>query len=182
MATPTAFTNQQLAAELQSTLAPLEIVPLDQELRDEKSIGGLRRRRGSRMDDSVGILTLLEVDGTLIWEEGAVIASASLPRRRRGRAGVEGEVVTQLKFSKELGTNEVAKKLQLLDQRLTPQGPGKLLQWNRASWTASEVNTPLSGKRALLIIHGTFSNSQAIMSELLSTGGRPGFSGEGKQL
>jgi pimeloyl-ACP methyl ester carboxylesterase len=164
-----AYTNQQIAGSLRDALTPLGIVPIDQDLEGEVSISGLRRRRGGREDDSIGVITLLDIDGVLIWEDGAVTSSTSSSRRRGGALAGDGEVVTQLKFSKDLGENQIARKLAQLDGTLTPQGPGRLLDWNKKTWKSAPVAHPITDKSALLLIHGTFSNSESLVGELNST-------------
>ena len=162
------MTNDQIAQALASDLAPLGVVPIDSAIPDEPSIGGLRRRRGSRFDDTIGVITLLDVDGVLIWEDGAVSASTSRTRRRRAGTASVGEVVTQLKFErpKALGTNQVADQLARLDAKLTPRGPTQLLAWNTVTWTPAPVAAPDPDGRILLFMHGTFSNSENLIREL----------------
>jgi pimeloyl-ACP methyl ester carboxylesterase len=162
------MTSDQIAQTLAANLASLGIVPIDREIEGEPPIGGLRRRRGSRFDDEVGVITLLDVDGVLMWEEGAVSASTSRMRRRRAGPAADGEVVAQLKFprAKALGTNQIAEQLAKLDAKLTPNGPGRLLAWDTAKWEPTPVAAPDATGRLLLIIHGTFSNSGNLVREL----------------
>ena len=164
------MTNDEIAQVLATDLAALGVVPIDSAIPDEPSIGGLRRRRGSRFDDTIGVITLLEVDGVLMWEDGAVSASTSRTRRRRAGTAAVGEVVTQLKFErpKTLGTNQVADKLATLDATLTPRGPTGLLEWNTTTWTATPGAVPAPDGRILLFVHGTFSNSEKLIRELWS--------------
>ena len=105
------LTNQEVASVIHSALQPLQIVPIEAELPDESSVAGIRRNRRSRFEDSVGVVTLLDIDGVLVWEDGAVSSSTSTVRKRRAGSAADGTVVTQLKFSKELGFNQIAEKL-----------------------------------------------------------------------
>lgn len=164
------MTNEQIAQNLALDLEPLGIVPIDSVLDGEPSIGGLRRRRGTRFDDAMGVITLLDVDGVLMWEEGAVSASTSRMRRRRAGTSAEGEIVTQLKFQrpKALGTNQVAEQLARLDAKLTPNGPAQMLAWDTATWQPAPAAAPDPAGPILLFVHGTFSNSGNLIRELWS--------------
>jgi hypothetical protein len=162
----TGMTNEDVAHALRDSLAPLGIVPMEDELANEPPIGGLRRRRSSRFDDEVGVVTLLDIDGVLVWEDGAVSPSTSAVRRRRAGTAADGDVVTQLKYSKALGTNRINAQLEAFDARLTPQGPSKLLEWDSTTWTSHEVDRPAESGKILLFVHGTFSNSENLIAEL----------------
>jgi hypothetical protein len=160
------MTNQEVAASLAIELAPLGIVPIDQELANEPSIGSLRRRRLSRHEDEVGVLTLLDIDGVLVWEDGAVSPATSRYRRRRAGTAADGEVVVQLKYSKALGVNQIGEQLEKLDARLTPNGPAQLLEWDKQTWASRPIERPTPDGKILLLMHGTFSNSQNLVREL----------------
>lgn len=162
------MTNDQIAQVLSRELAPLGIVPIESEIPNEPPIGGLRRRRGSRFEDPIGVITLLEVDGVLVWEDGAVSPRTSRTRRRWAGTAAVGNVVTQLKYPrpKALGTNQVAEQLEKLDLKLTPNGPSKLLEWDTTQWTPKEIVRPAPSGRLLLLVHGTFSNSDNLVREL----------------
>lgn len=162
----TALTNQQVASRIHSALAPLQIVPLDVELPDESSVSKIRRSRRSRYQDDVGVVTLLDIDGVLVWEDGAVNSATSTVRKRRAGTAADGTVITQLKFSKELGLNKIGEKLRALDETLTPQGPAQLLEYDQTTWTASGPAKPAPAGRILLLIHGTFSNSGRIIDQI----------------
>lgn len=161
----TALSNAEVATELNRSLQPLGVVPLELELPEEPSIASLRRRRRTREYDRVGILTLVDIDGVLLWEEGPVCETTSRLRRRAG-AAAQGEVVTQLKFVKEPGLNQIIEKLVLLDQQLTPQGPGQLIEYDRQTWQGVGGASIRPAGRVLLLIHGTFSSTGAILEEL----------------
>jgi hypothetical protein len=171
------LTNEQVAAELQRALAPLQVVPMDADLADEPSLGGLRRYRKTRFEDSVGVLTLLDIDGVLVWEAGAVNATTSTIRRRRGGTASDGTVVTQVKYSKGLGLNQIGERLLHFDRELTPQadapsGRARLLQIDPTTGVATPDPEPVKNGRILLFVHGTFSNTQRIVDQLLTEPGR----------
>ena len=170
--TAISLSNDQVAERIEAALAPLAIVSIEAELPNEPSIGTLRRHRRTRFEDEVGILTLLDIDGVLIWEDGAVTSTTSTIRRRRGGTASDGEVVTQLKYSKKLGLNEIGEKLARLDNSLTPKGPARLIEYDMQTW-APKINDPpernpqpVPTGRILLFVHGTFSNTGSMIYEL----------------
>jgi hypothetical protein len=170
---PSNLSNTEVAARIHKALAPLQIVPMNEELSSEPSIAGLRRYRKTRFEDTVGVITLLDIDGVLIWEDGAVNSSTSTTRRRRGGTAADADVVTQLKYSKELGVNQVSEKLQKLDRSLTPEGPSKLIEYDRKHWTpvmdasgSPADAVPVANGRILLLVHGTFSNTGSMIYEM----------------
>lgn len=170
----TILTNAEVAEQIQKALRPLQVVTVDDELPDEISVGRMRRFKRAGLEDKVGIVTLLDVDGVLLWEDGAVNASTSMRRRRGGGSGVamDCDVVTQLKYHKPLGLNTIFEKLNKLDAELTPraaQSPtpaAALLKYDQETWTATPGATPAAAGRILLFVHGTFSNTENIVSEL----------------
>lgn len=141
----------------------------------EPSIGDLRRSRRRMLDDTIGMMTLTEDDGVLRWEEGAGVVGLPGRRARRG-ARVSGDIVAQYKFEK-LEPSKVGSFLANLDADMTPnQG---MRRWERgagATAKADDATLPLTPvvntsaqKRILLIVHGTFSNSDNIIRQLLKT-------------
>jgi pimeloyl-ACP methyl ester carboxylesterase len=168
----TSLSNADVAARIHEALAPLQVVPVEAELPDETSIGRVRRRGRSAADDDVGLLTLLDVDGVLLWEEGAVSTSTAGRRRRAGAMSAGGEVVTQLKYQKPLGANRVVDQLHALDSSLTPFAakaapPGaQLLEYDPRTWTATPVAAPAGQGHVLLLIHGTFSSTDKLVTDL----------------
>jgi pimeloyl-ACP methyl ester carboxylesterase len=169
----TSLSNVAVAARIHQALAPLQVVPVDAELPGETSIGRVRRRGRTSADDDVGILTLLDVDGVLLWEDGAVSTSTAGRRRRgAGPAIGDGEVVTQLKYQKPLGANRVIDQLHALDTSFTPRAaaatpPGaQLLEYDTTTWTATPIAAPAAQGRILLLIHGTFSSSEKLVADL----------------
>jgi hypothetical protein len=170
----TILTNAEVAEQIHKALLPLQVVAVDDELPDETPVGRMRRFKRAGREDKVGIVTLLDVDGVLLWEDGAVNVSNSMRRRRGGGSGVpmDGYVVTQLKYEKPLGLNSIIAKLNQLDAELTPRAkqsptPGvALLEYDQRTWTATPGAIPAAAGRILLFVHGTFSNTEKIVSEL----------------
>jgi hypothetical protein len=184
--TPAPLTNSAVAQQVHAAIAALGATPLDNDLPNEPSVGSLRRGGWSHRSDDVGMLTLLDVDGVLIWEEGAVNTSSRLRRRGIRGLGADGEVVTQVKYAKPLGLNSITSKLAQLDDTLTPNTEdglpenekvkgARLLEYDQKTWQAKPgTASPRATGRILLIIHGTFSNCGSLMGELRLAGTGPG--------
>jgi hypothetical protein len=143
----------------------------DQDLPSEVPIGKLRR--GSRRrtpDERIGMITLIEVDGVLQWEEGTGVVTLPGRRLRRGSAiSAPGEVVLQYKFEKLL-PSQVGQCLENLDAKLTPQKGLRRLDAQGVFQPATPSSSNGAKKRkALLFIHGTFSNNDNVLNEINST-------------
>ncbi len=128
------------------------------------------------------IFSLVREAGVLRWRAGASAQLAPIGPRagnggRAARAGLpSGTVVKQFAFER-LPTSKVYEALTTLDRTLTPQAV--------FSSSASSVNglrrlrhgvlepftdpTRAAGKKVLLLIHGTFSNSESIVSNGLQS-------------
>lgn len=134
-------------------------------------IRDLRRRGRGDVADPVGTLTLVDEDGVLYWRDGSVRPAASARRAREadGRY-ISGEIVTQRRFEM-VAPDQVNSALQKLDDRFS--APRGIRQYQKGMLTAAKPG-PYSG-RTLLLVHGTFSNNDNLVQELLSTG-------EGKTL
>jgi hypothetical protein len=154
---------------------PLGICGPEEKLADETPIGVLRRRRRPRVvDDNVAMMTLTEVDGVLQWEVGA---GARAPVGRRSRRGggpiLTGEIIAQYKFEK-LPPSQVGTFLKTLDDKLTPTIGLRRFdsqQWDGHTWSdnlLAPVLRPSGKKRILIFVHGTFSNSENLLKELVS--------------
>jgi len=150
------------AAEGLGFRSPEESVP------GERPISELRRGRLRQVED-IGMLTLVDVDGVLVWREGS--GGSALTGRRRRTASVEpvGQVVAQLKFEK-LPSNQIWDFLRDLDEKLTPyQATGVgLRRWDAAKQDLVPTNRPSGKGRTLLFLHGTFSNSASLIDQLKS--------------
>jgi hypothetical protein len=174
------LSNAHVAAQIHQALAPLGVVSIDDELEHEPLVGRMRRYRKGGVEDPVGVLTLLDVDGVLVWEDGAVTVASSMRRRRGGggRFSADGTVVTQVKYSKELGRNSIGERLRQLDATLTPMARrdpdvasgARLIEYDAAhDWAATPDVTAAKTGRILLFVHGTFSSTQKIVDDLHAT-------------
>jgi hypothetical protein len=187
----TALSNEQVAQQVHHTLAPLGAVSLDADLPKEITIGRVRRR-GAIDTDDVRMLSLVDVDGVLLWEDGPIRPSISGVRRAgpgqrlAGASLTTGDVVAQVKYVKPLGVNDILDKLQQLDGSLTPEAaapkpqPGQppppraastrpgaqLLSYDVNTWAATPIDAVPAGGPILLLIHGTFSNTGNLVNEL----------------
>lgn len=119
------------------------------------------------------IISLVRDGGVLRWRLGAAIPMA--PSRRAGSRGAlpTGQVVKQYAFE-TLDTSQVYDALLKLDRTLTP---GASYAVNTATGLSRLVNGQLQplaaipsvkGKRVMLLIHGTFSKSAALIENGLA--------------
>ncbi len=152
---------------------------------DDRTIAGLRRRRRRAANDAesaIKTVSLVEENGTLYWRDG-IPAATPAARRRRGRRGVAGESDGSLVLTREFETlapNKIVEAVGTIDRRLnaaiadslqarlrplqrTPAGTYELLD--------RDVSGPFSG-RTLVLVHGTFSNADGMLSELTAAKGR----------
>jgi pimeloyl-ACP methyl ester carboxylesterase len=122
-----------------------------------------RRRRGysSAMTDRRAHLHLMDDDGMRRWVYEPPAAEQMRRRASRGSlaAALSGDVLRSFSFIDSVptdrGPNQITQALIALDGRLTPnQG---LRRWNGQQWVA-DPQPVLTGK-TLLLVHGTFSNS-----------------------
>ncbi len=127
-------------------------------------------RKKKAQDESSQIITLNEVDGVLRWQEGFVQPPIPGRRSRRGFTELfQGRLVTMMEFEK-MGSSDVGKFLKEMDQKLTPNIG--LRRWDKETGTLKmleETEKPVAKKRALLFIHGTFSNNDNIFDQLKMT-------------
>ena len=183
--TPAALSNEEVARQVQGALAPLDVVSLDAnlDLPEEITIGRVRRRGPAEADD-VRILSLVDVDGVLLWEDGPIRPSVDGVRRAaRAVRTVQGDVVAQVKYVKPLGINDVLQKLHKLDASLTPEAapqpvvtgqaaiPGgaagaQLLSYDLNTWAHTRIAAAPASGSILLLIHGTFSSTTKLVDEL----------------
>jgi len=167
--------QQQTVDELHAELSRVGIVPLDQKVKGEAPIGKLRRSRRLAADDSVTLMTLVDVDGVWYWQEG--MAVRGVPGRRAGfgiRTLFNGTPVTTVKLEK-LGSNQIASILQKMDQKFgspviesaradtTRQWPA-LREWKDGTLVPTDCAVQ-SGK-VLIFVHGTFSNNDNLFKDL----------------
>ncbi len=143
---------------------------------DDRSIAGLRRRRGravNSLDSPVKTVALVEEDGVLYWRDGI---PARKPVRRGGRRAAapaaEGSLVLVNQFP-TLAPNKVVAAIGAIDRRLNPAIEALLcsrLRPLRRNPDGSFVldNTDATGPfdgRTLLFVHGTFSNAANMLGE-----------------
>lgn len=131
---------------------------------------------GQAVTPQQDIFSLVREAGVLRWRAGA--AAPAGPRPRAGsRAGLPAsEVVKQYAFER-LPTSRVYTALTDLDQRLTPHavcgasnGTGNGLRRLRNGLLEPFADTTrVGGKKVLLLIHGTFSNSESILANGLQS-------------
>jgi pimeloyl-ACP methyl ester carboxylesterase len=126
------------------------------------------RRSGPVEEESTGVLSLVEVDGTIVrwshhFSEYAITEEVLGPRR--GIAGLPtGQIIWEQKYVR-LGQNDIGKHLSKIDAQLTPSTG--LREWKDGEL----VESPRFGseKPILLLIHGTFSNTKNLAEGKLMT-------------
>ncbi|MVT49206.1 hypothetical protein GPL17_01745 [Bradyrhizobium yuanmingense] len=149
------------------------------ELRDALKFDGVRpldlapqspqqdrlRRRGLRQKSASTTFTLAEVNGELHWEEGFGLRSAGLRRGRSLRGGVRGEIIERVQVEPLPLGNEVTKYLVGLDQDWTPKQGLRL--WDGKLHDPVALGQPIvSEDPVLVLVHGTFSNSESLLKEI----------------
>lgn len=163
-------------ANLAEAVSGLGFHTPEESLPNERPISEFRRGRVRRVDDTVGMLTLVDVDGVLVWREGTGGAMLAGRRRRAGAVEPPGQVVAQLKFEK-LPTNQIWDFLCDLDQKLTPHHQSGLRRWDAANRRLVPAGRPSGNGRTLLFLHGTFSNSESLIDQLSSLAPKVDFLG-----
>jgi hypothetical protein len=166
---------QQTIDELHAQLSLVGIVPLDQKVNGEAPINQLRRSRRLATDDSVTLMTLVDVDGVWFWQEG--LATRGVSGRRAGfglTALFGGTPLTTVKLEK-LGTNQIASILQGMDQKFgsaeveaaradtSRQWPA-LREWKNGKLVPTD--SVVSTGKVLVLVHGTFSNNDNLLQDL----------------
>jgi hypothetical protein len=121
------------------------------------------------------IISLVREGGVLRWRFGSAIPMISSRRAGMRAALPAGQVVKQYAFE-ALDTSKVSEALVNLDRRLTPDasyalgsrnstGLSRLVQGRLVPVTGMPK---VAGKRVLLLIHGTFSGSRALIDHGLA--------------
>ncbi len=108
------------------------------------------------------IYSLVREGGVLRWRAGTVPATG-LRQRAAGRAALPpGQIVKQYAFER-LEPSQVYTALLGLDQRLTPAGTG-LRRLHNGVLVPFPDPRKAAGKKVLLIVHGTFSTAEAVVT------------------
>jgi hypothetical protein len=157
--------RRAVRANLGKVTGGLDVAFPDESLKMETPIAALRRGLRRGVVDTSGVITLVQnSEGVLAWREGC--GALPLVGRRTPRAEaveLRGDVVTQLRFHKLL-PNQVSGFLDTLDRKLTPnQG---LRRWDWDNGRFAPVQRPAAAQRALLFVHGTFSNGDNFLKDL----------------
>lgn len=175
------------------------LVPIDEPLSDEDSrrfaVGARRRRRRGLLDDDLLLASLVQdEDGLWDWRVGPSTRVGGRRRSLRRGNTFGGTVVAQYRFER-FGANKIQEFITARDRGLTPhQGLRKLVRsataprgggegdapWHSAppagrgaapkSWWRLEPAEALPDTgRALVLVHGTFSEGDMYLRELTAT-------------
>jgi hypothetical protein len=128
--------------------------------------GQLRRARPHKFSETTRLMSLVEIDGVLFWQEGSG-HSLSGDGLRRGFRGVarRGDIIDRVRVN-QLEPNKIGEYLEQLDRKLTPnQG---LRVWDGAALKPL-AGPPAAKGRILLLVHGTFSKNDAYIDEFQAT-------------
>jgi hypothetical protein len=157
--------------EVEPTATSLEMYSTESEApADLATIGARRRRLRAGDPDPISTVSLVLNDaGVLVWREGGPNEVAPQRRLRRGVGAptVEGDLVELYQFEK-LEPNEINRFLTDLDTTLNATPGLTALSLNTpkagpATVTRAPV-TPSGKKRRLLLVHGTFSKTDAFLN------------------
>src|SRR5579884_576852 len=157
-----AFDYDNIRANLESMAQPLDLHPpgtVRPVPSDEPSLSELRRGRRPGPRRGVLALSLVERQGLVYWEIGAPVRPEL--RRTRRAGGIFGKLIARKEVT-ELEPNQVTQYLEQLDSTLTPKRGIR-------KWTVNGLvdctQFPADGN-ILLFVHGTFSNSDHLFSEI----------------
>jgi len=128
------------------------------------------------------VASLVRQNGLLRWEFAAANRIAVGNGLRAGRAAlIPGEIVHQFEFE-ELPPNQVSQAITWVDRKLTPAAwlGGKAIHGLRRLQNGNPVDYVLdskiaSEKRVFLLVHGTASNCDKLLSDLQAAPGGPEF-------
>lgn len=153
--------REALRAELSTIdgIAPIDLAPRSPQI-------DRLRRRGLRPKQMSTTYTLVDVNGVLIWEEGFGLRRSNLRRGNSPRSTLRGDIIERVQAQPlELG-NEITAYLAMLDEKWTPLHG--LREWN-----GTQLSSPLekghlvkSDGPVLVLLHGTFSNSENLLLEI----------------
>lgn len=170
-ATTTAAAARAALREVDGTAASLDMFSTESDgLAEALTVGERRRRLRAGESDPVATVSLVVAqDEVLLWREGGSTVPASERRRYRGVGrGEEGELVELYQYEK-LEPNQINDFLTKVDIKLNPRTGLRRVKAN-ATWGGAppapdpNVLAPLKDKkRRLLLVHGTFSRSEALL-------------------
>lgn len=172
-------TTAQTVDQLHNELSKVGIVPLEEKLPKERPVRELRRSRRLASDDSVAMMTLVEIDSVTYWRQG--LAASGTPGRRSGSGFITlfgGQPITTVKLER-LGINQIASFLKDLDEKqfaseeVEKERPNTSRQWPALrEWKNGKLvptDKVAATGRLLILVHGTFSNNDALFRELQAT-------------
>jgi hypothetical protein len=162
---PTVAAARAALKEVEPTAASLSMFSTEFEGHYElPSVGERRRRLRAGEPDPVSTVALvLNEDGVLLWREGAQSRELAGQRLRRGATPAsEGDLVELYQYEK-LEPNQINRFLTDLDGQLnSAAGLWRLELTGTNQLERRPLAAPPSGKkRRLLLVHGTFSKSEA---------------------
>jgi hypothetical protein len=160
-------TREDLRQALRAELDRMEGVnPLDRVPRSAQQ-DRLRRRGLSAGIADAHTLTLVEVDGVLIWGDGFGLRTPAGPGLRRGLGGrrTQGEIIERVRVEPLDPGNDVAAYLSKLDQSWNADRGVRRLDPKTLTLQPPAAALPQTG-RVLVLIHGTFSKAEALLTQL----------------
>ena len=149
-----------LSNQIEDAIDGLDIYPAEEIVTSFKptAVQKLRRAGGPLEADTLGTMTLLDRGGVLHWVDGFGFRHRDGRRRGRRGAGIRGHIVKQLKFER-LEESMVGGSLKKLDGKLNSNYG--IRRWK--SLNSSTNSAPAKKGKILLLIHGTFSKTEALI-------------------
>jgi len=163
---PTPQSKLALRDQLRASMSSLDgVFPADQ-YPNVPSAGQLRRARPHRISEQTRLMSLVDIDGILFWQEGSghSLSGDGLRRSFRGKER-RGEIIDRVRIN-QLEPNKIGEYLEQLDQKLTPNQGMRV--WDGKSLQPLN-GPPIPAGRILLLVHGTFSKSDMYIDELSAT-------------
>ncbi len=141
-------------------------------------VGERRRRLRAGDPDPIATVSLvLNDEGVLLWTDGAPRATSPGRSLRRGRTlSPEGDLVELYQYE-QLEPNEINSYLTRLDTKLNGNSGLRQLKPVKASAQVEYkvADAPLGKKRRLVLVHGTFSKSEALIESVMKAPNGPEF-------
>ncbi len=138
------------------------------------NVPGPRRAVARRAASRLTNLQIVETDDVLTLQERPAFPA---PGRRRARVGlprIRGDIVAERPME-VLPYNQLTRQIERLDAKLTPKRG--LREWKNGKiiGDGGDIRPVGSGKRILLVVHGTFSESEAVFfGKSTGAGSKPG--------